>query len=543
MPLVAPDVLAGEFDVCIVGAGPAGLACAFACHDRGLKVLVLDAGGERPVPGNPDILAAEITDTKAHDPVEIVAASALGGTAHWWGGRSVPLDPIDFREWPITWEEMLPWWRYAAELIGAGAAVERPAPGKFANLSAFDATTAESWTPTPVLDQRWRQRVKAKDGPAILLRARVTGLQHLDGAITSIDVLTSDGERRANARNFVLAGGGLGCIRLMLLAQRSDPSLFGGQGGPLGRGYMGHLSGSIADLVFDNPQHADAFGFFKAVGRYPARRRILSRAHTVENNAIGNTAFWIASPPFGSAEHGSSAASARFLAGCAVRLVAGDLAAELPPLGPHFANVGKAPLTAAAGLTEAAWTLAGARLARQQHLPRRFLSSGAGGWRLVYHSEQQSDPSNRIGLSDDRDSVGLPKLRIDFRFSDRDTASVVRTHELLDQDLRDAGAGRLRWAEGDRQALVAASARDGYHQIGGAVMGARAGKSVVDRQCRVHGLANMWVASSSVFPTAGQANPTLTIIALACRVAEQVVLSMRQPFRAEARTSILQQAS
>ncbi len=543
MPLVAPDVLAGEFDVCIVGAGPAGLACAFACHDRGLKVLVLDAGGERPVPGNPDILAAEIANTKAHDPVELVAASALGGTAHWWGGRCVPLDPVDFRKWPITWEEMLPWWRYAAELIGAGAVVERPAPGKFANLSSFDATTAESWTPTPVLNQRWRQRVRAKDGPAILLRARVTGLQHLNGAIASIDVLTPGGVRRVTARAFVLACGGLGCIRLMLLAQRSDPSLFGGRGGPLGRGYMGHLTGSIADLVFDDPSHADAFGFFKAAGRYPARRRILPRAQTVETSAIGNTAFWIASPPFGSAEHGSSAASARFLAGCAVRLVAGDLARDLPALGPHFANVGKAPLTAAAGLTEAAWALAGARLTRQQHLPRRFLSSGGGGWRLVYHSEQHSDPANRIGLSDDMDSVGLPKLRIDFRFSERDAESVVRTHDLLDGDLREAGAGRLRWAEGDRQALVAASARDGYHQVGGAAMGARADRSVVDRRCKVHGLANMWVASSSVFPTSGQANPTLTIVALACRVAEQVVLSARPPYRAEAPTLTLQQAS
>ncbi len=543
MPLVAPGVLAGEFDVCIIGAGPAGLACAFSCHDRGLKVLVLDAGGERPVPGNPDILAAEITDTGAHDPVDIVAASALGGTAHWWGGRCVPLDPIDFRDWPIDWEDLLPWWRYAAELVGAGAVVERPAPGRFAALSKFDATTAESWTPTPVLKQRWRQRVTAQDGPAILLHARVTNLHQANGSIASIEVMTPVGPRQVSAKNFILASGGLGCMRLMLLSQRSDPSLFGGPGGALGRGYMGHLTGSIADLVFADPEHADAFGFFRANGLYPARRRIMPRAHTVESNGIGNTAFWIASPGFGSAEHGSAAASARFLAGCAVRLVAGDKGSELPPLGPHFANVGKAPWTAVVGLGEAAVTLAAARLTHQQHLPRRFLSAGGGGWRLIYHSEQQCDPSNRVSLSDSKDSLGLPKLRIDFRFSERDVLSVMRTHELLDRDLREAGAGRLRWAEGDREALVLASARDGYHQIGGTVMGTRPRSSVVDRRCRVHGLDNMWVASSSVFPSSGQANPTLTIIALACRVAEDVVQSARQGRRIEAPALTLQQAS
>ena len=109
-----------KIDVLIVGAGPAGLACAFTYHDRGLRVLVLDAGKQRPVPGTPDVLAAEI-EGKAHDPVEIVAASALGGSSHWWGGRSVPLDPIDLKTWPVSWDEMLPWWRYAAELVDAGA--------------------------------------------------------------------------------------------------------------------------------------------------------------------------------------------------------------------------------------------------------------------------------------------------------------------------------------------------------------------------------------------------------------------------------------
>src|SRR5262249_2621586 len=148
------------------------------------------------------------------------------------------------------------------------------------------------------------------------------------------------------------------------------------------------------------------------------------------------------------------------------------------------------------------------------YLPRRFLTSGGNGWRLVYHSEQKADPSNRISLSEHHDSVGLPKLRIDFHFKDHDTAAVVRTHELLGAGLRKAGAGKLRWTATDPQARVAASARDGYHQIGGAVMSTQRGKGVVDPNCRVHDFENLWIASSSVFPTSGQANPTLTIMAL-----------------------------
>ena len=544
MPLVSADVFEQTFDVCIVGAGPAGLSCAFACHDRGLRVLLLDAGDKRPVPGSPDILAAEIKNTSAHDPIEIVAASALGGSSHWWGGRALPLDPADLRDWPISWDEMLPWWRNAAETLGAGSVIERPAPGKFSGLEKFDATGFESWAPDHVLTHRWRGRIAAKDGPAIVLRARVTGMQRTGGEISALDVTTPAGSRIVTAQHFVLTGGGLGSLRLMLLAQRSDPALFGGPNGPLGRGYMGHLTGSISDIVFSERKDAETFNFVSSGAGYLTRRRIRPLAATVEQDDICNAAFWLDHPTRGSAAHGSAMASARFLAACGVRLLAGEWGAEeLPPLGPHFTNVGRSPLAAAAGLSQAAWMLAMSRIVRYRYLPRSFLSSGENGWRLVYHAEQRPNPANRISLAATQDSIGLPKLNIDFGFSEADAALVIRAHELLDRDLRDSGAGSLRWTAKDPQATVIDWARDGYHQLGGSPMSASPAHGVVDRNCRAHGLDNLWVASGSVFPTGGQANPTLTIMALACRVADRIA-SLRR-YRAEdlAQPVILEQAS
>jgi choline dehydrogenase-like flavoprotein len=104
---------------------------------------------------------------------------------------------------------------------------------------------------------------------------------------------------------------------------------------------------------------------------------------------------------------------------------------------------------------------------------------------------------------------------------DIDFDGVLRAHELLDGDLRQAGAGALHF-DGDRAASladIAAAARDGYHQLGGAAMSARAGEGVVNPDCRAHALENLWIAAGSVFPSSGQANPTLTIVALARRVA------------------------
>jgi hypothetical protein len=258
----------------------------------------------------------------------------------------------------------------------------------------------------------------------------------------------------------------------------------------------------------------------------------------VRSEDIANIGFWIGNPVTSDPSHGSSAASARFLAAVGTRMLAGRRSAPFSQLRPHLANVARAPLAAAAGISQAAWTLATIRLIKQRHAPRRLLRSSRDSWRLVYQSEQKSDPRNRISLSDQRDSLGLPKLNIDFRFREHDASSVVRAHDLLDADLRMAGVGGLRWRDGqNREEAVLRSARDGYHQIGGAAMSVDPADGVVDRNCRVHGFDNLWIASSSVFPTSGQANPTLTIMALALRIAETVA-SLRKTAAAAGAASV-----
>jgi len=534
VPVSSTDSVGQSFDVCVVGAGPAGLACAFTCHDRGLRVLVLDAGSERPVPGTPDLLAAEFVHSNSHAPVEIAAASALGGSSHWWGGRSVPLDPVDFRTWPITYNEMVPWWRFAGEMLGCGSLVERPPPQKFTKLEKFQAEGAESWAPDPNLGRRWRNRIRAPDGPAIVLGARVTGLKRCAGKITGVHVLIGDKPLLVCAAHTVLACGGLGGLRLMLLAQRADPALFGGPDGPLGRGYMGHMTGSIADLVPANRADADAFGYFDVKRSYVARRRIMPRAETVVGENIGNIAFWFTNPVTADATHGSAGVSAKYVAAWSLARLKGKKSSSRTPIGPHLENIRRAPVSAAFGLGYALWTLAATRLSKKGFRPKRFRSSGDGGWRLIYQSEQTSDPNNRVSLCDRTDSVGLPKLHIDFHYSEKDIDSVVRAHRLLDEDLRAAGAGSLRWNVSPNQhhAAVAESARDGFHQLGGAVMSPDPRKGVVDTECRVHGLENLWVVSGSVFPTGGQANPTLMIMGLACRAADRIAVLSKAAVRA-----------
>jgi choline dehydrogenase-like flavoprotein len=154
--------------------------------------------------------------------------------------------------------------------------------------------------------------------------------------------------------------------------------------------------------------------------------------------------------------------------------------------------------------------------------PGFLLRSASGRYALHYHAEQSPARDSRITLSNRQDVLGLPFLDVRLKFAEGDGRSVVRAHELLDEALRRASLGRLDFYDSTpeaRLARVMKQARDGFHQLGATRMGRDPAESVVDGDCRVHGVENLYVASSAVFPSSGQANPTFCAIALAARLA------------------------
>jgi choline dehydrogenase-like flavoprotein len=292
---------------------------------------------------------------------------------------------------------------------------------------------------------------------------------------------------------------------------------------------MGHISGKIASIAFsraasveDLDFHVDKTGFF-------VRRRFMLTAAAQQSNCLLNTAFWPDNPPFHDPQHRKGVLSAVFLA-LAVAPLGRRIVSEairLAHVGPrphHFGLHARNVLLGAPSSLRDVIKIVGDRFLATRRKPGFLIRSHNGKYALHYHAEQEPNPNSRIVLTDQTDDFGLPRVRIDLRYTDNDVRSVIGSHQILDSALRSDSTGRLEYWYGREQlfARVFEQASDGFHQMGTTRMGVDPTMSVVDANLKVHGTRNLHVASSSVFPTSGQANSTFLAVALAARLAQHL---------------------
>lgn len=523
------------WDICVVGTGPVGLALALEFEQSGREVLLLESGGSAVGPASAEASRAEIVDPARHAAMELAVVRAFGGTSWTWGGRCVAFDDIDWMNrafvadahWPIKHDEIRPFYKRASEVLLCGSD-EFTLPYKRRLTDGLTLDSVERWSSEPKVILQHRARILASERIRLALNSTLTGLNlNSDGSrVEGLSVATRHGARTVKARRIVLAMGGVETTRLLLHAQRRWPRHFGGVDGPLGRYYMGHISGKIASIQLNDPRAIDDLDFkLDASGAYHRRRFMLTAEAQIEHKVL-NTAFWPDNPPFYDPSHGSGVLSAVFLA-----LAFGPTGKFLLPEAIRLVHTGPRPYRLAAhlrnavlGLPRGAGDILGILAGRFIGKPRKpgFLVHNRGGrYALHYHAEQVPQPQSRITLGSQVDSFGVPRAVIDLRFNGQDVQSVIDSHALLDHALRANGIGRLEYWHPAQQMpeRVFAQASDGFHQVGTTRMGDDPAHSVVDVDLKVHGVENLFVASSSVFPTTGQANSTLLAVAFAVRLA------------------------
>jgi choline dehydrogenase-like flavoprotein len=525
-------------DVCIVGAGPIGISLAVELDRLGFTVLLLESGRKTADAYIQELSNAHLVSPEIHDDMSIAVCRQLGGTSNLWGGICLRFDPIDFisrpglidARWPITYEELLPYYDRACWHTRSGAPLyELPIPDVTTDDGAFSFHALERAANEQKSQVIHRKELAGSARIDVRLSTTVVGLSfEANGRVNAVEIVRPDGSqrRRLPVRNIVIAAGGLESTRLLLAAQRDAPNRFGGVDGPLGRYYMGHVIGDIATIEFSNAALDRAFDFFVDTNGSYVRRRFVPSQSTQLREKILNSAMFPTVPPVADARHGSAILSLIYLVlayGPLGRLIVAEAIRKrhIPPkpvdLAGHLLNVVKGLPSGIALSSDFLWR----RYMTRSRLPGFFIRSKNHRYPLAFHAEQTPQPDSRVTLFGEVDRTGLPKIQVDLRFHQTDAWSVVRTHELFSQWLTRTGFGHLEWNMPAAQRInaVLAQAKHGTHQIGTIRMGASRNDGVVDRNLRTFDSANLFVVSTAVLPTSGQANPTLTAIALAMRLA------------------------
>lgn len=543
----ARDRPAGEqlrTEVCVIGSGAAGTTLAVELIGAGVDVVVLEGGGIRLEPDAQATYRGHLSEGTVHDPLDLVRQKRLGGTTHQWGGRCAPLQAIDFEArpwvphsgWPVDLGDLLPHYRRAHHYcdLGAFAYLAREALGEAIPFVAGGRPTLVSdealwrWSPPVKFWRRFRSVMAASRNARVLYHANVVRLERdpAAGRITRAVAAAAPGRHfEVEARIYVLAAGGLDCARLLLASNRESPDGIGNEHDLVGRFYMTHPVAEVGTVAFGQSQRAAAGAFQRAGDGVYCRRMLRLTEEAQQRYGLRNlaAALWYPDPLDPSHRDGLLSAFALVRAGMAgtgvdwkstgVHARYGDIA-DVPA---HVRNVARDfPRVVRYGTT---WVRR--RWYARRSLPSFMSDHRTGSMRLRFDAEQAPDHENRITLTRDRDAFGVPRLRLHYRVNQADRASIARSLGLIRDEFHRLEVGTVE-VPADEDGLDDIAFGDGTHQMGVTRMSDSPRRGVVDRDCRVHGAPNLYVVSSSVFPTSGSVGPTLTVVALAIRAAEVI---------------------
>jgi choline dehydrogenase-like flavoprotein len=498
-----------ETDLCVIGSGPAGLALAREFLRGDTRVLLVESGGEEP-DADAQTLNRGLVTGRPYDALEVGRARGFGGTSWIWTGQCLPLGPEAFIQrpwaphtrWPMEWEELASYYDPAIEFFGLEPHSWREDMRSAFGIPALQFDDSLLGTRGPVLtsDLRFGRifRDEFRRAPRVdtLLHATAVGLRLSPSghAVSGVEVATLDGRRaHVRAKAFVLAAGAIENTRLLLLCRGLNDRL-----PALGRYFQDHPMGVCAHVApNDRLALQDLFAVCHRRGaRYALRLRLADEAQKRAEVAACEAALVWSQPPGVVALYRLAAAGRR----------PGAMLSDLRRV-----------------LRDRTEVLSAARRYR------RGLNAATAGVPLSFMiiSEQVPNPDSRLTLADEPDALGLPRISVDWRLGETEHRTMVTMVDAVTAEFKRLGLGAVRRMEWlDQPEAWKSEIQDTYHPAGSTRMGADATDSVVDSHGRVHGLDNAFVLGSSVFPGVGAANPTLTIVAMALRLAERLKTSV-----------------
>ncbi len=501
-------------DICIVGAGAAGITLAMELIGGGARVLIVEAGGFEFDSETQGLYDGDSSGLP-YWPLAACRLRFFGGTTNHWTGRCVPLTAWDFEPrpwdsysgWPITRADLDPYYLRARpyfELAGEDwFDLARYEPGQIHPLATDPArieTRMVQWSPPTRFGERYRDAIAASGNVDILLYANATSIEVESGSerVTGVRIASLGGaEGLVRARIVVIACGGIENARLLLLSDGVRAGGIGNQHDLVGRFFMEHAHLVSASGTFTGDFRAMQSYVGANIGDASLTAELVTTAAAKAAHVINDytTTFEFV------LDEGAGYPSLS-------RMLKGESDDHLADVWNVITDIDDAAISG--------WERLRGRA------PVRHMASSSFG--LFTISEQHPNPDSRVLLSGDLDDLGLRKARLDWRLSDIDKRTVRIGSELVAMELGRLGLGRVKlldWLLED-DGYWGEELWGGNHHMGTTRMSESPRRGVVDRNCRVHGTANLFVAGSSVFTTGGAANPTFSIVALAIRLADHL---------------------
>ena len=538
-------------DVCVIGAGPAGIALVLDLAERGFSVLLLEAGFMQADQKTQSLYEGEVADAQMHSPPDKYRQRRFGGSTSIWGGRCMPFDPIDFETrsyvphsgWPISYEDLLPYYPRANELVEAGRfsylAEDALGPDSPPLIRGFDSQRIltnglERFSCPTHFGTRYARQLRIAPTVRVLLGANCTAirLEPHGNAVRTVEVTTLKGTRFSVAcRATVMAVGGLETARLLLASRDVAPAGIGNFHDTVGRYYMCHIAGNVGRLSIEGATQHVRHGYEVTPEGIYCRRRLAvapdEQRRLGLTNAVARLHFTRITDP----AHRSGVLSGLFLARrlisyeYAKRLKDGNTATSAADYVRHLLNIATDPVNTSAFLGH--WLRH--RTLAERKFPSVILRNRTNRFSLEIHAEQIPLAQSRVMLSDKFDALGMPKLRVDWRYSPADIDAIRRTLDVLAHGFAQSGVAQFEYDAATLERDLTRFGAYGGHHIGTARMGSDPRTSVVNADCQVHSVNNLFVAGSAVFPTSSQANPTLTLIALAIRLGHSLTKRLGNP--------------
>lgn len=531
-----------ETTVCIIGSGPAGLTIALELEKAGIDCIVLESGGHKPEEKTMDLYRGDNVGLR-YEFADGQRSRFLGGSSNCWGGWCRPLEDDDFEArdwvpksgWPFSRSELMPYYSRAHHVLSLGPenfdadywvkAINRSdvrrlplKTGRFVdNMSQFSKPTR--------FGKHYRQELESARFAKIYLYANVSDIvTEQDGQkIHHVEVKTLTGNQwSVKAKTFVLAAGGIENPRLLLAANKQHEKGIGNQNDLVGRYFMEHPRLILHKAKFQpewlrNKLYDSKYHYLNRTVRAGKTFVAAQMALTPEVRArekLLNARVW-----FWSVFPGEDTDAANAIIRMKFRLHG-----KVDPqhsAWKDLATLIREPINAASFVA-----------ARQLPL---WMTKDIF-FKKITHSKMQMiceptpEKDSRVTLSTtDRDELGMPRVVVNWQLSEQVKHTFDRTLELFADELKQSNiadvtlepplSGRpwpkeLDWT---------------WHHMGTTRMDNSPSEGVVDSNCKVHGISNLYVAGSSVFPTAGANFPTFTLVALSLRLSDHLKDVLKQP--------------